>query len=116
MKEHYLKAENERGKGKDMQAERFEEMRKELVKEHQGELNQLRTQIANKERDQHSMEQLLLKMNHQVEQANSEKEEIKIEADMAKIDKIRLEERVNYSKTQFDELNQRVKTLADESD
>jgi len=31
------------------------------------------------------MEQLLLKMNHQVDQAQSSKEDFKIEADMSKI-------------------------------
>jgi hypothetical protein len=50
------------------------------------------------------MEQLLLKMNHEVDQANQSREEFKVECEMSKIEKIRLEERTNAVREQFNEL------------
>ena len=57
------------------------------------------------------MEQLLLKMNHTVDQANQAKEEYRIEAEMARIDKIKLEERLNYLRDQYEDLKNRTNTL-----
>jgi hypothetical protein len=60
--------------------------------------------LANKESDLYKMEQLLLKMNHEVDQANQSREEFKVECEMSKIEKIRLEERSNAVREQFNEL------------
>jgi len=62
------------------------------------------------------MEQLLLKMNHEVDQANQSREEFKIESEMSKVEKIRLEERTNAVREQYNELKQKISTMQDEFD
>ena len=52
------------------------------------------------------MEQLILKMTHQVDQANGEKEQAKVELDMERIEKIRIEEKQNYLREQYDQLKE----------
>ena len=62
------------------------------------------------------MEQLLLKMNHKVDQANNEREEFKIEADMSKIDRIKLDEKMIYMKQQFEDFKEQTKGIQDACD
>ena len=48
------------------------------------------------------MEQLHRQYNHTIDQAKSEKEEVKVELEMCKIDKIRIEEKSQYLREQYD--------------
>jgi len=77
-----------------------------MVEHHREELSHIRLMLTNKEADLYKMEQLLLSMNHQVDQSNSAREDFKIEADMLRVEKIRLEERSNYTREQFSELKE----------
>lgn len=60
------------------------------------------------------MEQLLLRLNHTVDQANSEKDIAKNEAEQSKIHAIRLEEKVSYLDRQFAEFKQSTSQVADD--
>ena len=60
--------------------------------------------LANKESDMYKMEQLILKLNHQIDQANSERDVAKADVEMRTIDKITAEEQSKYLRMQHDEL------------
>ena len=116
IKEHSLRVESERSKGGDVIADRFEKKRRELETEHREEVHAIQLRLQNKEADLYKMEQLLLKMNFQMDEANKDKENIKIEMEMHKIEKIRLEERTNFMREQQDELKSKLSSINDEYD
>lgn len=71
---------------------RFENRQKELEEEQRGRVASMELKLANKEGDMYKMEQLILKLNHQIDQANSERDVAKADVEMRTIDKITAEE------------------------
>ena len=96
IKEHSLKVESERSKGSDVIADRFEKKKRELEREHREEVLGLQLRLQNKESDLYKMEQLLLKINTAMDDVKKEKEYIKTEMELYKVEKIKLEERSNF--------------------
>jgi len=96
IKEHSIKVESERSKGSDVIADRFEKKKRELEKEHREEVLSLQLRLQNKESDLYKMEQLLLKINTAMDDVKKEKEDIKTEMELNKVEKIKLEERSNF--------------------
>lgn len=77
---------------------KFENDKKDLEDNHRDAISSMQIKLNNKETDIYKMEQLLLQLNHSVDQAKQGKEEIKTDLDMCKIEKIRIEERSTYLK------------------
>lgn len=75
---------------------KFENDKKDLEQTHREEIASMQIKLNNKENDIYKMEQLLLQINHTVNEAKLEKEEIKTELEMCKIEKIRIEEKSSY--------------------
>ena len=57
---------------------------------HREALSSMQVKLTNKETDLYKMEQLLLRINHSIDQAKQEKEEMKVDLELAKIEKIRI--------------------------
>lgn len=75
---------------------KFDTQRRDNEEKHRDELSTMQQRINAKESDIYKMEQLLLQMNHSVDEAKSEKEQLKIQVEMTKVDKIRIEEKSVY--------------------
>ena len=58
----------------------------------------------------------MLKLNHKVDEANASCESYKVDAEMSKIQSIKLEERTNYLKQQYDEMVASTKKIQEEFD
>lgn len=72
--------------------------------------------LSNKEGDMYKMEQLILKLNHQIDQANSERDAAKTELEMRTIEKIKAEEQSKYLRMQHDELKAKALQQSEEFD
>jgi len=95
---------------------RFENRQKELEEEQRGRVASMELKLANKEGDMYKMEQLILKLNHQIDQANSEKDVAKADVEMRTIDKITAEEQSKYLRLQHDELKTKALQQSEEFD
>lgn len=83
---------------------------------HREELSSMQVKLTNKETDLYKMEQLLLRINHSIDQAKQEKEEMKVDLELAKIEKIRIEERANFMQQEYADLKQMVQTQQESFD
>tara|TARA_B110000285_G_C15076470_1_gene591052 strand:+ start:846 stop:1037 length:192 start_codon:yes stop_codon:yes gene_type:complete len=52
------------------------------------------------------MEQLILQINHSIDKANSEKSEMKVELDMCRVEKIKIDEKSHYLMQQYEQLKE----------
>ena len=95
---------------------RFENRQKELEEEQRGRVASMELKLANKEGDMYKMEQLILKLNHQIDQANSERDVAKADVEMRTIDKITAEEQSKYLRLQHDELKTKALQQSEEFD
>jgi len=95
---------------------RFENRQKELEDEQRGRVASMELKLANKEGDMYKMEQLILKLNHQIDQANSERDVAKADVEMRTIDKITAEEQSKYLRLQHDELKTKALQQSEEFD
>jgi hypothetical protein len=77
---------------------KFENDKRDLEERHRNDLNSMQIKLNKKEEDIYKMEQLLLQINHSMDEAKQEKENAKIDLDMCKIEKIRIEEQTQYIK------------------
>lgn len=77
---------------------KFENDKRDLEERHRDDLNSMQIKLNKKEEDIYKMEQLLLQINHSIDEAKQEKENAKIEFEMCKIEKIRIEEQTKYIK------------------
>ena len=111
IKEHSLKIETNQNKGTDLIQDRFETQKERIEQKHRENISVMEGKLQNKEHDLYKMEQLLLKLNHKIDEAQASREEFKIESDMSKIREIRLEEKTNYLKLQYDEMLSSTKSL-----
>ena len=59
-------------------------------------MSSLQVRLQNKDSDIYKMEQLLLRLNHSVDQANRDRDCAKNETEQAKIHAVRLEEKITY--------------------
>jgi len=75
---------------------KFENDKKDLEDTHRGEIASMQIKLNNKETDIYKMEQLLLQINHSIDEAKLEKDAMKTELEMCTIEKIRIEEKSNY--------------------
>lgn len=93
---------------------KFERQRREIDERHKDNLTSMEIKLNTKEADLYKMEQLLLRLNHQVDQSKDEREQANIELDIFKIEKIRLEEQTNYLKEQMQQLKEQNMKQAEE--
>ena len=104
------------GKGREdtMAMFKWENKQQELEAKHKDELSSVQLRLANREADNYKMEQLMVKLHFSVDEARSEKEAAKTEAQMAVIAKVQAEEALKYAKQQYEEL--KVKALESEEE
>lgn len=116
LQEKFFNKQHEKNTDDDYYRTKFENKQRNLEELHSTKIAQQDQHLAKKDTELEKREQLILRLNHQIDQVNSGREEIKIELDSCKIEKIRLEEQMNYVKSQHLQLQETLTEIQEEFD